>query len=66
MVTMKTLILTVTLSTAPVTSLATVTKCCPNIVINVKDPESEIHSQQGARLGFYSQMGYYGSRPQYK
>ena len=40
--------------------------CCTNIVINVEDPESDIHLKQGARLGFYTQTGFYGARPQYK
>jgi len=50
---------------SPVLSL-TVFPCCPTIQFNVADPHSEVHSLQGARLGFYSQIGFYGARPQYK
>jgi len=49
----------------PVTMLK-MSSCCTNIVINVEDPESDIHLMQGARLGFYTQTGFYGARPQYK
>jgi len=41
-------------------------KCCPNVLLDVDDPESDVHILQGARLGFYSQIGEYGDRPQYK
>ena len=40
--------------------------CCSSVMMNVRDPESEVHLLQGARLGFYSQIGFYGARPQYR
>ena len=40
--------------------------CCSSVVMNVRDPGSEVHLLQGARLGFYSQIGFYGARPQYR
>ena len=40
--------------------------CCSSVIMNVRDPESEVHLLQGARLGFYSQIGFYGARPQYR
>ena len=40
--------------------------CCSSVVVNVRDPQSEVHLLQGARLGFYSQIGFYGARPQYR
>ena len=42
------------------------TVCCTNVLIDVDNPESDVHTLQGARLGFYSQLGFYGARPQYK
>ena len=42
------------------------TACCTNVLIDVDNPESDVHTLQGARLGFYSQLGFYGARPQYK
>ena len=47
-------------------SMSGMSRCCSNILINVDNPHSDIHTNQGARLGFYSQIGYYGARPQYK
>ena len=40
--------------------------CCQHVQLNVEDSQSEFHIMQGARLGFYSQIGFYGARPQYK
>ena len=40
--------------------------CCQHVQLNVQDSQSEFHIMQGARLGFYSQIGFYGARPQYK
>ena len=40
--------------------------CCSSVMMNVRDPGSEVHLLQGARLGFYSQIGFYGARPQYR
>ena len=49
-------------------SVSTLVKppCCQHVQLNVGDPQSEFLVMQGARLGFYSQIGYYGARPQYK
>ena len=47
-------------------SMVKLSGCCSNILINVQDPKSDIHQLQGARLGFYSQIGFYGARPQYR
>ena len=40
--------------------------CCSSVMMNVRNPGSEVHLLQGARLGFYSQIGFYGARPQYR
>ena len=58
--------LVVTLMLVTPARLLRMAECCANVLINVRDPESEVHLLQGARLGFYTQMGFYGARPQYK
>ena len=40
--------------------------CCQHVQLSVEDPQSEFQIMQSARLGFYSQIGFYGARPQYK
>ena len=41
-------------------------ECCSSIVLDVEDPESDVHILQGSRLGFYTQIGQYGEKAQYK
>jgi len=41
-------------------------KCCNNILLDTADPESDVHILQGGRLGFYTQIGLYGEKAQYK
>jgi hypothetical protein len=41
-------------------------ECCSSIVLDVEDPESDVHILQGSRLGFYTQIGQYGDKAQYK
>ena len=41
-------------------------ECCRSIVLDVEDPESDVHILQGSRLGFYTQIGQYGEKAQYK
>ena len=41
-------------------------KCCSMILLDVLDPESDVHSKQGSRLGFYKHFGDYGGKYQYK
>ena len=60
------MILVMMMSRVMTVSMSGMSRCCSNILINVDNPHSDIHTNQGARLGFYSQIGYYGARPQYK
>ena len=59
------LIMSLTMVTR-VRTLRMASDCCSSLMMNVRDPESEVHLLQGARLGFYSQIGFYGARPQYR
>jgi len=40
--------------------------CCTDILIDSSNHSSEVHNAQGSRLGFYRQLGQFGSRPAYK
>jgi len=37
--------------------------CCSNILL---ESDKDVHKIQGERLGFYTQLGYYGARPAYR
>jgi len=44
-------------------SLCSRNDCCSSILLQ---SSQEVHKIQGSRLGFYSQLGYYGARPAYR
>jgi len=41
-------------------------ECCSDILIDSSNHKSEVHTAQGSRLGFYSQLGHFASRPAYR
>eukprot|EP00090_Calanus_glacialis_P031958 TRINITY_DN53035_c0_g1_i1.p1 TRINITY_DN53035_c0_g1~~TRINITY_DN53035_c0_g1_i1.p1 ORF type:complete len:309 (-),score=62.31 TRINITY_DN53035_c0_g1_i1:26-952(-) len=40
--------------------------CCSDILIDSANHSSDVHAAQGSRLGFYRQLGHFGSRPAYR